>query len=256
MTCHTALIDASKALATRVDAIDIPAPVTHVYNPLDYAWAPWAAYVRKFARATCRTLFLGINPGPWGMAQTGVPFGEVAAVRHWLKIHETVFKPRNEHPGKPVEGFACKRSEVSGKRLWSLFANRFETADAFFDDHFVLNYCPLLLTNGTDGRATNVLPERLPAEVRETLFNACDEHLRTFVTQLQPEWLIGVGKFAEARLCQLFGNARSFRIGSILHPSPASPLANRGFEAAATQQLLELGVWQATHNEPPIALPE
>ena len=33
-----------------------------------------------------RVVFLGMNPGPFGMAQVGVPFGEVAAVRDWLRI--------------------------------------------------------------------------------------------------------------------------------------------------------------------------
>jgi len=29
----------------------------------------------------------------------------------------------------------------------------------------------------------------------------------------------------------------------VLHPSPASPAANRGWGEAATRQLVELGVW-------------
>ena len=81
-----------------------------------------------------------MNPGPFGMVQTGVPLGEIAAVRDWMGIEATVEKPATENPKRPIEGFACTRSEVSGRRLWGLFAERFGTAEAFFTDHFVANY--------------------------------------------------------------------------------------------------------------------
>ena len=34
-------------------------------------------------------VFLGMNPGLWGMAQTGVPFGTVSLVRDWMGIEDT-----------------------------------------------------------------------------------------------------------------------------------------------------------------------
>ncbi|XP_064494777.1 single-strand selective monofunctional uracil DNA glycosylase [Pseudopipra pipra] len=46
-------------------------PVTHVYDPLDYAWDPHSHFVRRFLRSPKAVLFLGMNPGPFGMAQTG-----------------------------------------------------------------------------------------------------------------------------------------------------------------------------------------
>lgn len=247
MDTVTQILEAGQQLAAACEAISFSEPVTHVYHPLRYAWEPYAAYVRRYATGPRRTLFLGINPGPWGMAQTGVPFGEIPAVRDWLGITAPVGKPPQEHPKKPVTGFACTRSEVSGKRLWGLFAQRFETAEAFFADHFVVNYCPVLLTAGAGGRATNVLPEKLPPAEREPLFAACDAHLRILVETLRPRQLIGVGKFAEARLRELFEPEASHRgihlFGSMLHPSPASPAANRGFAEAAAGQLESLGVW-------------
>ena len=42
-------------------------------------------------------IFLGMHPGPWGMAQIGVPFGEIPAVRDWMGISTTVDKPPVEH---------------------------------------------------------------------------------------------------------------------------------------------------------------
>ena len=178
-----------------------------------------------------------MNPGPFGMTQTGIPFGEVAVVRDWLKIHTPIGQPANPHPKRPVQGFDCPRSEVSGRRLWGLFAERFASPGAFFADHFVLNYCPLVFCEA-GGR--NRTPDKLPPAEQARLFAVCDEHLRRVVEILEPEWLIGVGGFAWARGEAVAAGAK---LGRILHPSPASPAANRGWATAVTQQLIELGVW-------------
>ena len=195
--------------------------------------------MRKFSAARKRIIFLGMNPGPFGMVQTGVPFGEVAAVRDWLKIECPVGKPEREHPQRPVTGFACMRSEVSGRRLWGLFAERFGTPEQFFAEHIVMNYCPLAFLE-SGGR--NRTPDKLPAYEKAALFATCDRHLRRFVAVLQPEWLIGVGDFAAKRAECLLQNS-PLNIGRILHPSPASPAANRNWKGLATRQLKELGVW-------------
>ena len=180
-----------------------------------------------------------MNPGPFGMAQTGLPFGEVAAVRDWLGITAPIGKPPGEHPKKTVTGFACPRSEVSGRRLWGLFAVRFGQPVEFFAGHFVVNYCPLLFL---DERGRNLTPDKLPALAASKLFAACDAHLRRLVEILEPEWLIGVGDFAARRGAMVFAETLP-RIGRILHPSPASPAANRGWAPAAERQLCALGVW-------------
>ena len=228
----------ARKLRDAVDALTFAEPVTHVYNPLDYAWKPHAAYYDRYARAPKRVLFMGMNPGPYGMAQVGIPFGEIAAVRDWIGICEPVDKPENEHPRRPVEGFNCQRSEVSGRRLWWTFADWFGRADTFFKDHFVINYCPLVFMR-TSG--ANVTPDKLPAHESQPLYAVCDEHLRATVAILKPQWLIGVGGFAETRaveaLCGL-----PVRIGRILHPSPASPAANRDWAGTAKKQLHELGL--------------
>jgi single-strand selective monofunctional uracil DNA glycosylase len=234
-----ALIVAARRLRADADRLRFRPPVTHVYNPLAYAWAPHTAYLRKYGATSKRIVFLGMNPGPFGMVQTGVPFGEVAAVRDWLQIECPVGKPEREYPRRPVTGFACPRSEVSGQRLWGLFAQRFRTPEQFFAEHIVMNYCPLaFLENG--GR--NRTPDKLPAMEKAPLFAACDRHLRAIVVALQPEWLIGIGDFAAKRAEQVFGNS-PLKLGRILHPSPASPAANRDWYSLATRQLRALGVW-------------
>lgn len=234
------LVDAAATLRDAVDALRFSAPVTHVYNPLAYAWPVHEAYLRRYGNGPKKVVLLGMNPGPFGMVQTGVPFGEVAMVRDWMGIERAVGKPAQESPKRPIEGFACTRSEVSGRRLWGLFAERFGTADAFFADHFVANYCPLAFLDG--GR--NLTPDKLPAAETAALFAACDAHLHALVDALAPEWVIGVGAWAQKRAEGVLADL-PVRIGRVLHPSPASPAANRGWAEAATRQLIEQGVWPA-----------
>jgi len=233
------LIDAAQRLSEAVDAMRFAPPVTHVYNPLDYAWAVHRRYLACFGASHKRVVFVGMNPGPFGMAQIGVPFGEIASARDWLGLEGPVGQPRETNPKRPVEGFACTRSEVSGQRLWGLFRERFGTPAAFFAEHFVANYCPLAFFEG--GR--NLTPDKLPVTEQRPLLEACDAHLRSLVATLQPEWVIGIGNWAEKRATEALGGDAGVKFGRILHPSPASPAANRGWAAAATRQLVELGVW-------------
>ena len=228
----------SRKLARAVDGLAFGAPVTHVYDPLVYARAPHEAYLERYARPGVEALLLGMNPGPFGMAQTGVPFGEVTLVREWLGISGRVAKPQREHPARPVEGFACKRSEVSGARLWGWARARFGVPEEFFARFFVWNYCPLVFMESSGKNRT---PDKLPAREREPLFAACDEALRAICAHLRPRHVIGVGGFAHERAEEALAG-RPFRIGTILHPSPASPTANKGWSKQAEKALAELGV--------------
>jgi single-strand selective monofunctional uracil DNA glycosylase len=235
------LIASTRRLVDELKDLEFGPPAACVYRPLEYAWRPHQRYLERFAKGKKRVIFLGMNPGPFGMVQTGIPFGEVAAVRDWMGIGEPVGKPENEHPKRPVQGFQCARSEVSGRRLWGLFAERFGTAEVFFKDHFVLNYCPLVWMSGT---GANLTPDKLPAAEMARVEQACLKHLGEVVSLLRPPFLIGIGAFAEERLrraADLCGSDAS--IGRILHPSPASPAANRGWAEVAARQLAELGVW-------------
>jgi single-strand selective monofunctional uracil DNA glycosylase len=233
------VINAAKRLRDIVAKLRFMPPVTHVYNPLDYAWAAHEMYLRRYARTKKRVVFLGMNPGPFGMAQTGVPFGEIAAIRDWLGIRTPIRSPANVHAKRPIQGFDCPRTEISGQRLWGLFADRFGTAEKFFESHFVLNYCPLAFMEES---GCNRTPNKLPPNERSPLFAACDHHLREVSAALEPEWLIGVGDFAFKRAQEAFSKTPP-RIGRILHPSPASPAANANWAELATAELQRLGVW-------------
>ncbi len=235
------ILAAEATLSDTLGKIRFKSPITHVYNPLLYAKAPHEKFVRAFGNSSKKVLFLGMNPGPWGMAQTGVPFGEIPAVRDWIGIEEAVEKPDPEHPKRPIQGFDCEKSEVSGRRLWGLFAERFGPAEAFFKDHFVLNYCPLVFMEES---GKNFTPDKLPVEQLHPLHEACDVCLASCLRAFQPDWLIGVGAYAESALARVQEReGLPGRVGKVLHPSPASPAANRGWAEAATKQLLAQGVW-------------
>lgn len=213
-------------------------PVTHVYDPLEYAAAGHRAYVRRFASGKKKVVFLGMNPGPFGMAQTGVPFGEVRFVRDWLGLEAKIRRPAIEHPKRPILGFECHRREVSGARLWGAIEERWKTPERFFRDHYIANYCPLMFMEET-GR--NRTPDKLAPAERDALFLACDRHLEAIVRILEPAWVIGIGGFAAKRARRVLG-ADGPRIGEILHPSPANPRANRDWIGEVRGQLEALGL--------------
>lgn len=213
-------------------------PVTHVYNPLVYARAAWDQYCKRYGQGGKDVVLIGMNPGPFGMAQTGVPFGEVAHVRDWLGIRAPIGKPPIEHPKRPVDGLDCSRSEVSGRRLWGWAAETYGTPEAFFRTFFVANYCPLVFMEA-GGR--NFVPEKLRKQEREPLFEACDRALRRTIEALQPRYVVGVGKFAEGKARAICADL-DITVGSVPHPSPASPLANRGWAPLMTAALQEMGI--------------
>ena len=240
------LLCAARTLRDAVAKLSFALPVAHVYNPLDYAWEGHRRYLERFGHGPKRIVFLGMNPGPFGMMQTGVPFGEVAAVKGWMGIEALIRQPLDQHPKRPIDGFDCHRSEVSGKRLWSWAERRYGTAEAFFADAFVINYCPLVFLEAS---CRNRTPEQLPAVELRPLYAACDRHLADCIEALQPQWLIGIGGFAEKRLRRLAQGdfldsrlARQMQIGQILHPSPASPAANRGWSEAVEQRMSDYGL--------------
>ena len=231
-------------LSTQLNDLKFTEPVTHVYNPLVYAKETVGQYLNKYGQGTKKVLFLGMNPGPFGMAQTGVPFGEIAAVKEWLKIFGEVGKPEQEHPERPITGFECHRSEVSGQRIWKMFKDNFGTAEKFFKDHFVWNYCPLLFSeiHRKNGKKVcrNLTPDKIKAAETKFMYEACDQALIDLVEVMKSEFLVGVGAFAETCLKRIFPDRQVYRI---LHPSPASPIANRDFAGTALKQMKEFGIW-------------
>lgn len=242
------LVAIAQRLRQAVDGLVFSAPVTHVYNPLHYAWEPHRRYIERYGQQRPRqVLLVGMNPGPWGMAQTGVPFGEVGLARDWLGLEAPVGKPQRQHAKRPVNGFACTRSEVSGARLWGAARRCFGTPEHFFGQFFVYNYCPLLFLEDS-GR--NRTPDKLSASERAPLWRACDQALRDVIAYFAPEFVVGIGKFAEGRIRAVCATEAP-KVGAILHPSPANPKANQNWVAEATRQLHALGIALPESGAPP-----
>lgn len=236
-----ALCAAAASLSRSVARLRFGEPVTHVYNPLAYARAAHEMYLRRYGASRKRVVFLGMNPGPFGMAQTGVPFGAVEPVRNWLRIEARIDRPRDEHAKRPIRGLDCPRNEVSGERLWGAIRAHWGEPRRFFARHFVSNYCPLVFLEHS-GR--NRTPDKLAASERVPLFAACDRHLLRVVDAVSPQWVVAIGAFAEERARAALGD-RDVRIGRILHPSPANPKAQRDWAGAARRELVTLGVCSA-----------
>jgi single-strand selective monofunctional uracil DNA glycosylase len=232
------LIAIADNLSRRTRELRFTDPITHVYNPLQYARAAYVDYVDRYGRGTKRVVLLGMNPGPWGMAQTGVPFGEVNSVRDWLGIETLVDQPAHPHPKRPVVGFNCTRSEVSGRRVWGWARETFGAPEQFFAGFFIANYCPLIFFDA-DGK--NRTPDKIRQTERIPLLEVCNAALKQTVSVLQPSFVIGFGRFAETQARNALSGMK-VKVSMISHPSPANPRANRGWKQHATETLLQLGI--------------
>lgn len=230
-----ALRDALKGYPDRAPSGD----VAFILNPLEYAWERHLDYLERHAAPRVEAVFLGMNPGPWGMAQTGVPFGSPDLVREFLGISGPVRPVPKTHASRPILGFTGDRTEVSGQRLWGGVRQCFGTPAPFFARFFVLNYCPLVLQSES---GSNVTPDKVPGELLKDAFAACDAHLAAALKLLRPRTVIGVGAWATKQAARVVEqHDLSAAIGTILHPSPASPAANRGWLQAVRSQLEALG---------------
>ena len=223
------MIEASSKLRDDVekfaDSLVKEGSVDAVYNPLAYAWEPHRAYLELASGGGAKTLLLGMNPGPHGMGQMGIPFAATSVVRDLLKITNLeVGQPRKPHPKRPISGLDWPKEEVSGTRLWGLLANEYGSAESIFKSVFLLNHCPLMLFSGE--RATNITPDKITGSTTKALLERCDEHLREVVDIMQIERVIGVGRYSEKRALNALSGI-DISVTTCWHPSPASPLANR-----------------------------
>ena len=223
------MIEASSKLRDDVekfaDSLVKEGSVDAVYNPLAYAWEPHRAYLELASGGGAKTLLLGMNPGPHGMGQMGIPFAATSVVRELLKITNLeVGQPRKPHPKRPISGLDWPKEEVSGTRLWSLLANEYGSAESIFKSVFLLNHCPLMLFSGE--RATNITPDKITGPPTKALLERCDEHLREVVDIMKIERVIGVGRYSEKRALNALSGI-DISVTTCWHPSPASPLANR-----------------------------
>ena len=217
------MIEASSKLRDDVekfaDSLVKEGSVDAVYNPLAYAWEPHRAYLELASGGGAKTLLLGMNPGPHGMGQMGIPFAATSVVRDLLKITNLeVGQPRKPHPKRPISGLDWPKEEVSGTRLWGLLENEYGSAESIFKSVFLLNHCPLMLFSGE--RATNITPDKITGPTTKALLERCDEHLREVVDIMQIERVIGVGRYSEKRALNALSGI-DISVTCLLYTSPS-----------------------------------
>lgn len=217
------IYDITCDFASELNSLNLEIHDTFIYNPLSYAKESLFKYFGYFKDHEVNTVYLGMNPGPYGMLQTGIPFGAVDKVRQFLNINDGVKKPYIEHPFRPITGFETKRNEISGTRLWSLFEEVYKTKENFFSDNAVLNYCPLAFL-AEDKRAGNIALDKIKGEYRGEIERVCDKYLNLYLMLLKPKVLVGIGQYAYKVL--LRNEYKCDKVFSIPHPSPANPKAN------------------------------
>lgn len=260
------LIKTTRALADDLHALRCPAGVSHVYNPLRYMWPAHERFLsRHYVREreslpnvgrldlyrpagtakSRRYLILGMNPGPHGMVQTGLPFGDVvnAAAMLGYKTGDQIPAPDLAsvalHPSRPVIGLSATRREASGERLWGGLASIWGSLDAVLADCFAANYCPLAYF-ADDASGTNVTPEEFgkrtvngkPNPRYDTAYAAeldevCLPYLVRVARAMRVEVILAVGRYAEvkakiiAALCpEATRRCPSPKVVYLTHPSP------------------------------------
>ena len=172
------------------------------------------------------------------ISTSGVPFGEVSVVNNWLKINGVVGKPKVEHPKRQIEGLNCKRREVSGERFWNFIKSVSGTPDNFFKNCLVYNHCPLIFM-GKSGK--NVTPPDMKIDVRNKLLQLCDETLKDVIELYSVKHIVGLGRFAETRAKKVVNDnlIKDAEVSFLIHPSPASPAANKGWNDLAYKSLTD-----------------
>jgi len=66
------VLSLEQQLCSELLQLDYTSPVSHIYNPIEYAIEPHKQFLHRYCSDYKEILFLGMNPGPYGMAQTGV----------------------------------------------------------------------------------------------------------------------------------------------------------------------------------------
>lgn len=286
------LIQDTRVFSDALDRLSRPAGVSHVYNPLAYmrrAHEQWLAQFEvfvdyqgesvscatyekspdEFARATQSRpyLILGMNPGPWGMVQTGVPFGDVANANTILGYRRGDQIPAPDpdrvtlHPKRPVQGFACTRREASGERLWGglckvwekpAFDANVHEIDAVLADCFAVNYCPLAYF-ADDGKGTNVTPDafRKSGPYRDLpyandLDALCSSYIAAIMQAFRTRVVLAVGRYAETMAKVIVTSAMPAdvrpKVVYLTHPSPLATRSAGEWAAMAQREMSAAGV--------------
>jgi len=174
-----------------------------VWNPALYALDIYQEYLTKFPPEPGAILALGLNPGPYGMAQTGIPFTDCRTASGALGMEMTI-------PGKAPDDLISRLKKANGKwrgtyersslgmyRFLILAWGDIKTA---YRNWFVGNPCPLLFL---DPERWNVTP--------------ADPRLRRMkeVGELRQRAVIGFSEILNPRGIVCFGKDVAKAVGEV-----------------------------------------
>jgi len=193
-----------------------------VINPLEYLWLQYGYYTSCYHNQYPRAMIIGMNPGPKGMSQTGIPFGSPNIIPSILP-NKSLFNEIRDNEGSPVSsphrritGPSNTTVEVSGNRLWSALIKRYGDFKSITSEIFVDNICPLLFLCGKNG-SKNLTPDKLtPSPAKIILIRLCTERLQKIYQCLgEPSNIVALGRWSHKFLEKMFPKVR---VTYILHP--------------------------------------
>lgn len=211
-----------------------------IYNPLEYCLDPFIQYLEKGGEKR-DIVFLGMNPGPFGMMQNGIPFGASNFVNNYLNIEKDFDKQKieKEHPKYKIIGKNIERQEISGTKLWGLIQSFYPDSNTFLENQIVLNYLQLAILDKEKGK--NITPDKLNKDVRTKIENICDNQLREILDILESKVLIGVGKYSYDSLLRVKKNEKVIKIN---HPSPLNARYFKTWTEDTKKLLIDENIWK------------
>ncbi|KAH8271369.1 hypothetical protein KR018_007666 [Drosophila ironensis] len=234
--------DLNKAL----EELEPASNIACIYNPLVYASRLHGDYLRRYLSGPKKLVLVGMNPGPNGMGQTGIPFGNVRTVKVMMQLSGTVDKPAVEHPKRPVVGLDCHIEEPSGVRLWELFLRLSGNMDTFSQQCFVHNFCPLAFF---DEAGRNLTPSELKGTYKTRIRDLCLEALEQQLALLKPTIVVAVGEYVHSVLKRSdYCKSDSISVLRLAHPSPRS-VNNTNWPEKAEAFLVEHDLVRFMRNE-------
>jgi single-strand selective monofunctional uracil DNA glycosylase len=165
----------------------------------------WHAPFRRLYPPRARPLLVfGLNPGPYGMAQTGIPFTDLKRLAQGLPRLAAELARSGERLSLPglapssLQPFLTRTFESSSVRVHRFLRLAHGSAERAFREVVFVNPCPLLFIDRALGE--NRTPADLPRALRAGVDEARVEVVSVAVARLRARGAIVLGRDAAAAL--------------------------------------------------------
>jgi single-strand selective monofunctional uracil DNA glycosylase len=207
-----------------------------VLNPGRYGERWHARFRRAYPMSPRPLLVFGLNPGPYGMAQTGVPFTDLKRLESalpglWKDLvasGEPVTRPGLAPPS--LARHLTRTFESSSVRVYRFLERAYGRPELALREVVFVNPCPLLFIDPETGanRTPADLPRALRARKAAELVHAFEELRRATVleavAELEPRGAILLGRDVAAAVGEALRAALGARsVVEWEHPARAVP---------------------------------